>query len=383
MQATLNHYVQLSTNRYIEKETGYLICENAVLGSTGYQEYYAWELGIDTLPPNTKVKVYRPEEEVFKPESLRSLENKAICLLHPKENVTSANDSMLRKGSVFNIKRSGNVITGTLQITDKDTIEKTKYIKCLSLGYDLDLDEMDTAEGDGTSFIARNIRYNHIALVPKGRSKVAMITDSATGDNKKTGGKYMSLFRKDIRANDAETEEIKEKETEKETEKVEANDECGKAIDQESNAEKDKVEKRDEKEGAEEDTVTKEIEKRISKGDYTEKDLEKLLAKLKSKKGKEEAKADYKEREEYKKEKDTSAKDSVTLSTEEYKALLMAQKGLVYANETSAFVKPQETKATAFDAETERKNYYKKTLNPHKNPNWRNECGNISDFIEI
>lgn len=375
MQKQLNSFIQLSKNRYIEKDTGYLICENAVLGSTGYQEYFAHELNIDTLPPNTKVKVYRPEEEVFKEESLRTLENKAICVLHPDEMVNSSNDSILRKGSVFNVRRENNVIKGTLQITDKDTIEKSKYIKCLSLGYNLDLELMDSDSNDGTIFIAKNIRYNHIALVPKGRSKVAMITDNAIGDknNNIGGNKYMSLFSKNVRVADAEVEE-----KDKDLESVKADDECGKTMDEESKEQKEKVEKRDEKEGAEEDTVTKEIEKRVAKGDYTQKDLEKLLEKLKKGETKK-IDEDYKER----KEEEKSAKDSITISRDEYKSLLMAQKGMVFGNDKDAFVKKQATdnETKALDAEAERKLYYKRTLNPHKNPNWRNECGNLSDLL--
>lgn len=374
MQKMLTDFIQLSKNRYIEKDTGYLICENAVLGSTGYQEYFAYELGIDNLPPNTRVKVYRPPEEVFKPESLRTLENKALCLLHPNVDVNASNDSLLRKGLVFNVREENGVIKGTIEITDKDTIDKSKIYKCLSLGYDLDLEPYEGSENDGTIFVAKNIRYNHIALVPKGRSKVAMITDNAIGDNNKVGGKFMSLFSK-IRVTDSDTEK-----EEKVDEKVK--DECGKATD-ESEEKEEKVEKRDEKEGAEEDTVTKEIEKRVAKGDYTQKDLEKLLEKLKSKSGRKEAEEDYKERE--KDEKKSNAKDSVvTLSTEEYKSLLMASKNMVFANDTNAFkVEKQDTTTKALDSEKERKLYYKNTLNPHKNPNWKKECGSLSDFLDL
>lgn len=361
--ATLEHYVQLSANKYIEKDTGYLICENAVLGSTGYQEYYAWELGLDNVAPNTKIKVYRPAEEVFNQESMQSLENKAVCLLHPSESVNSSNDSELRKGSVYNVRQDGNVLKGTLQITDKDTIEKVKYIKCLSLGYDLTLEPMSD---DGTTYVAKNIRYNHIAIVPKGRSKVAMITDSAIEDKNEEGGNDMSLFKK---AKETD-EEVETKETEK------VDEVCDEKVCDES---EEKVEKRDEKDGAEEDTVTKEIEKRIAKGDYTEEDLKKLLAKLSSKKGKEEAKEDYKEREKYEEKKE--AKDSVSISTEEYKALLMGQKGLVYGNDTSAFKRTEKTEAK--DSEAERKSYYRNTLNPHKNADFAKEFGKISELVEF
>lgn len=426
MQKMLTTLVQLSKNKYIEKETGYLICENAVLGSTGYQEYFAGELGLDKLSSNTKVKVYRPEEEVFKPESLATLENKAICLLHPEEMVNASNDSQLRKGMVYNVRREGNVIKGTLQVTDKDTIDKINYIRCLSLGYDLDLDNADENNDDGTIFIARNIRYNHVALVPKGRSKVAMITDSAAEDIKnKQGGEFMSLFQKNARGYDESEEERKRverrderegaeedtitKEIERKIDKVgksqalkdlkkllrkleegeyeeidedykerEADDACeSKSYDEDKRERRD--EREDERRGAKEDTVTKEIERRVKKGDRTDRDEEKDVEKLRSKKGREELEEDYDERREYERKK---ARDNdITISAKEYKSLLMAQKGMVYGNDTSAFTKTETKSATAMDAEAERRAYYKQTLNPHANPNWRAECVQLNDVI--
>lgn len=390
MKKTLTTIIKLTKNKYIEKETGYMICENATLGSTGMQEYYAGELEIEDLPPNQRVKIYRPAEEVFKPESLASLENKAFTIYHPDVMLNSENDSQLRKGSVYNIHRSGDTIVGDIQITDKDAIEKSKKINKLSLGYSFDLEKMDGAD---YSYIARNIRYNHLALVPKGRSKVAQINDAAI-DNENLGGEYMSLFKRNVSAFDAD----EEKKEEKEEEKV-AKDECGsKTMDEETSAEKEKVEKRDEKEGAEEDTVTKEIEKRVAKGDYTEKDLEKLLEKLKKGK-KEEIKEDYKERkEEEKKAKDggemtLSEIDAISdvdvrkIALEEYKVKRMADKGLIYGDDNNAFVKNVEKKedksTTAMDAEKERKLYYRNTLNPHKNKNYRDEFVRAYDVIDL
>lgn len=406
MRKMLTTIVQMSKNKYIEQETGYLICENAVLGSTGVQEYYAGDLDIEDLAPQTRVKVYRPAEEVFKAESLASLENKAFTVLHPDENVTAENDHILRKGSVYNVRREGDVIVGDIQITDKDTIEKTKYIKCLSLGYNLDLDRMD---GEETSFIARNIRYNHLALVPKGRSKVAQINDAIDDKNKLKGESYMSLFgKKNVPVADADLDEDKDKntdktaddakDTDKDEENAKANDECTNATDAETETEKDKVEKRDEREGAEEDTVTKEIEKRVAKGDYTQKDLEKLLEKLK-KGDKKEIENDYNARKD--EEKDKKGKDSEKMTLEqidkltdptvkaialqEYKATLMSAKGQVFGNDTAPFVANLQAKdeSPKMTAEQERKAYYRETLNPHKNKNFKDECVELASVIDF
>lgn len=386
MKKMLTTLIQLSKNKYIEKETGYLICENAVLGSTGYQDYLAHELDIEGVPPNTLIRVYRPAEEVFKPESLASLENKALVVLHPDEMVNSTNDSYLRKGNVFNVREEDGVIKGTIQVTDADTIQKTRHTKCLSLGYDLELEPM---EGRDNVFIAKNIRYNHLALVPKGRSKVAQINDASCDINNIKKERYMSLFNRKV--NDVDEREDKVDERDKDVK-----DACARTVeDQEETVKERKEEERDEKEGAEEDTVTKEIEKRVAKGNYTQKDLEKLLEKLKSKKGREEIKEDYVERKE---EEKARAKDSAltlkdideikdekvkAIALDEYKANLMAQKGMIFGNDTQAFIKNEnENTHQAKDAEADRRNYYKNILNPHKNKNFKNEECTLFDVVQ-
>lgn len=394
MKKMLTTIIKMTKNKYIEKETGYLICENATLGSTGMQEYYAGDLEIAELAPNVRVKVYRPAEEVFKPESLASLENKAFVIYHPDELINSENDSQLRKGMVYNVHRAGDTIVGDIQITDKDAIEKTKHINKLSLGYTMTLDKM---EGEENSYIARDIKYNHLALVPKGRSKVAQINDAA--DDKNLMEEYMSLFKRNVKTFDAD--EDKKDEKEEKVDETVSKDECKtETIDEETSAEKEKVEKRDEEEGAEEDTVTKEIEKKVAKGNYTEKDLEKLLEKLKKGKTKE-IKKDYEERKDEEKEKKAKDGADMTLNEidaiadadvrkialEEYKAHKMAEKNLIYGDDNNAFVKTQtpenKVQKTAMDEERERRAYYRNVLNPHKNKNYRDEFVSAYDVIDF
>ena len=409
MQKSLTTIVQLSKNKYIEKETGYLICENATLGSTGMQEYFAGDLGIEDVPGNVRVKVYRPEEEVFKPESLASLENKAFTVYHPDEMVNSVNDSKLRKGSVYNVRREGNTIVGDIQVTDQDTIDKLKHIRCLSLGYNLDLDKMEDAEN---SYIARNIRYNHLALVPKGRSKVAQINDS---DQEFMEDEYMSIFHRNIKVSDAEEEkkaedvektesvEKEEKEEVKETVKDKDSEEVKdgaeeKAADSEEEAKdcsskdeelkdcgsKDEELKdcnsKDEEEKAEDcsskDEDDKEEAPKDDKKDEDDDDKE-------AKDGDKEVVEEFEEKKKEIKDGGDMTLEEINalnadvraIALEEYKAKMMANKNLVYGDENAGFTKPvEEPKPAALDAETERKLYYKNTLNPHKNKDWRKEC---------
>lgn len=384
----LTTIVQLTKNRYIEKETGYMICENATLGSTGMQEYYAAQLAafldMSKYAPETRIKVYRPAEEVFKPESLASLENKAFTLYHPNEAVTSENDSILRKGSVYNVRRIGETIVGDIQITDQDTINKAKHIKCLSLGYDLWLEPM---AGSENSFIARDIKYNHLALVPKGRSKVAQINDSDTDNQDLVEDNYMSLFKKHSQVADAEEEkvevELKDSEEKVETEEKEetVNDAC-----METDAEvKDSCKVEDEQE----EKVEVEVKDEDKDNNEGKEDKEENNDKVEDS-----ADNDTEKKEEIKNDKVKDGGDMTLqeinaltdaevrkVALEEYKAKAMADKGLIFGDDASAFKKVEEEKKPVMDAELERKNYYKNTLNPHKNKDWKKECLNLSDLV--
>jgi hypothetical protein len=155
---------------YLDND-GMLICENAILGKAGIQKYHASELGLDS---NSIILVERPEEEVFRDESLSSLRGKTVTLNHPDEDVSAENHSYLAKGFVLDVRRDGNLIRGDIKITDKDTIDLilNKDMVELSLGYETKLEYKDSK-----NLIQREIVYNHLALVERGRAEVARIVD--------------------------------------------------------------------------------------------------------------------------------------------------------------------------------------------------------------
>ena len=116
---------------------------------------------------------YRPPEEAFKADSLATLEGKPITVGH-KGMVTSDNAA--------NIKPVVTVLTGGRQ--DGDTIRADVMIynlpteaRELSCGYTLDLDETPGTTPDGKHYdaVQRNIRYNHVAVVPRGRAGIARL----------------------------------------------------------------------------------------------------------------------------------------------------------------------------------------------------------------
>ena len=121
----------------------------------------------------TEHREYRPPEEAFKADSLASLMGKPITIGH-KAFVTAGNAAQVAPvGSVLSAGRQdGNNITADIVIYNLDTDSRE-----LSCGYTLTLDETPgtTPQGEHYDAIQRNITYNHLAIVPKGRAGIARL----------------------------------------------------------------------------------------------------------------------------------------------------------------------------------------------------------------
>lgn len=144
------------------------------------------------LEDGTVFNELRLPEEVFAPDSLRSLQLIPITLDHPAEFVNSENMSELQvgvtgqdvsrldlyDGEIYgSYKTDGTELSIPLKITRKDAIEAVKNGKrALSCGYSRDLELKEGTWGgihyDG---IQRNIRYNHVAIVDRGRAGDAAV----------------------------------------------------------------------------------------------------------------------------------------------------------------------------------------------------------------
>ena len=72
------------------------------------------------------------------------------------------------------LRKDGEFVAGELLVTDADLIKKLEdgAARELSCGYNCDLDEKPGVTADGLRYdaIQRNIRGNHVAVVPKGRA---------------------------------------------------------------------------------------------------------------------------------------------------------------------------------------------------------------------
>lgn len=131
-----------------------------IIGRTGILEYRNVDGSIR--------REYRPPEEAFNVDSLASIRGKPITLGH-HGLVSSANYREAKPvGTVISDGRQdGNNIRADVVIYSLDTDDRE-----LSCGYQTELEETPGVTEDGQHYdaIQRNIVYNHLAIVPRGRA---------------------------------------------------------------------------------------------------------------------------------------------------------------------------------------------------------------------
>jgi len=148
---------------------GFLVAQGARLCRSGFQKYYARELG---NAGSELVNVYRPPEEVLAPSFLASLEGKCLTDSHPDRFVDTSNSRWHCCGHVQNVRQgpplpNGDItIIGDLVVFDESLIQKIANGKReLSVGYAYQI-----ATDDDGNFEMRNLVANHIACVESGRA---------------------------------------------------------------------------------------------------------------------------------------------------------------------------------------------------------------------
>jgi hypothetical protein len=123
----------------------------------------------------SQVREYRPPEEVSNPESLSTFGMKPATWGHPPVLLDSANTKKFQVGySGSQVRYNDGFVEVALVVTDQDAIEKIKRKDAteVSAGYKVDFDPTPgvTPEGESYDGVQRNIRVNHIAIVPRGRA---------------------------------------------------------------------------------------------------------------------------------------------------------------------------------------------------------------------
>ena len=123
----------------------------------------------------SQVREYRPPEEVSNPESLSTFGMTPVTYGHPPILLDSTNTKLYQTGySGSKVHYSDGFVEVCLTITDADSIEKINRGDAteLSAGYKVDYDPTPgvTPGGEAYDGVQRNIRVNHIAVVPRGRA---------------------------------------------------------------------------------------------------------------------------------------------------------------------------------------------------------------------
>ena len=123
----------------------------------------------------SQVREYRPPEEVSSPDSLSTFGMKPATWGHPPVLLDAANTKQYQVGySGSQVRYNDGFVEVALVVTDQDAIEKIKRKDAteVSAGYKVDFDPTPgvTPEGEEYSGVQRNIRVNHIAIVPRGRA---------------------------------------------------------------------------------------------------------------------------------------------------------------------------------------------------------------------
>ena len=138
--------------------------DSPIVARTGVYEY--------CNPDGTIRREYRPADEVFASDALNSFRGKPITVLHPKKGkITAANAFGTAIGSILSdgYPKDEKYVACDIVIFAPDKIGKHRE---LSLGYRCDCEETPGVSPDGQAYdaIQRNIRINHLAVVPLARA---------------------------------------------------------------------------------------------------------------------------------------------------------------------------------------------------------------------
>jgi hypothetical protein len=154
-------------------DQGYLKVPGRV-ARVGVQYYLASELELNDRAPNDRVGVYRSADEVFSPASLQSYADADVTISHPGDMVNASTFKQHSVGHVTDAAtQDGEYVEAPLILKDAEAIKQVESgLVELSAGYLAEYVEQSgvTDSGEKYDFIQRNIRINHVALVPSARA---------------------------------------------------------------------------------------------------------------------------------------------------------------------------------------------------------------------
>lgn len=151
---------------------GYLVTEARVARGGNIQDYAGWEIGEGK--PTDVFRVYRPQDEIFKTDSLATFAHKPVTMGHPENGVTPQTWRKDAVGSVGSeVIRDGEFVRVPMVIMDAQAISDIEAgVREISMGYDCELVMQAGVTDDGRAYDAyqKNIRINHAAVVEMGRA---------------------------------------------------------------------------------------------------------------------------------------------------------------------------------------------------------------------
>lgn len=171
---TLYDTLPLSGTR--KTSDGYLVADVKV-ARTGVQTYLGTEVDPDGslgLRDRDTVAVYRPEDEVFSEDAMRSYAYRPVTNDHPSEAVTADNWKSLAVGQTDGkVVRSGDWVQVPMVLMDASMIAQVEGGKRqLSMGYRCTIDATPGTTPDGVQYdaVQRGMRMNHLAVVTAARA---------------------------------------------------------------------------------------------------------------------------------------------------------------------------------------------------------------------
>lgn len=142
--------------------------------------------GVFTYYENGKrIDEYRPPDEVFKAESLATLLGATVTHRHPPTEVNPGNFKTYAEGfNVTPVSREDDLVISTLDVNGAVALAAIESgEREISCGYTCDVDNTPGVTPEGIRFdrSQKNIQYNHIAIVERGRAghSVALRLDAA------------------------------------------------------------------------------------------------------------------------------------------------------------------------------------------------------------
>jgi hypothetical protein len=217
--------MSLGDTRHVTPE-GFLVCQDVPMARIGDMLYGPDETPVHSADGVSGVTIRRDPDEVFRQDTILSILGKPVTNDHPDELVTPGTWRQHAVGTVMSARRGegamADLLIGDIMITEPQAIQDVLSGKVeVSCGYDAEYEEERPGFGR-----QKNIVYNHLALVDKGRCgprcaigdyqppqlETRTMARAVIKDKKSFTARLRALMNSGVAVKDADIEEALEKE---------------------------------------------------------------------------------------------------------------------------------------------------------------------------